>query len=219
MKIEQAFNYKIVRVQCEDVSLYKNEDLTKAVNHVLNMPNVKRKQVSSIKQNSQQGNGLTTVGIEYLEVANLPGATGLNKWIEQQMVKAKVLLDIDKPGTSVKFKRSWANRMFRGAKGKCHQHIKVDEYIAELTNYSYVNFRPDIVGIFYIDVPPDASKLIVINNGREYTDLSEYSEEDRHYITPTEGELILHLPEVWHAVGVHNSDLYRTCHVYDADFL
>lgn len=218
MKIEKAFDYTIVRVQCTDVDLYRNFDLTKAVNHVLNMPNVKKKRLGHLKQNSQQGNGLTTVGQAYLEVANLPGASGLNKWIEQQMVNAKELLGIDKPGTSVTFKRSWANRMFKGASGKCHQHIKVDEYIAELTDYSYVNFCPDIVGIFYIDVPPGASKLIIINNGREYTDLNEYSEEDRHYITPMEGELILHLPNVWHAVGTHESDLHRTCHVYDADF-
>jgi hypothetical protein len=132
---------------------------------------------------------------------------------------AKPLLGINKTESNVKFKRSWANRLFKGAQGKCHQHVKVDQYIAELTDYSYENFCPDIVGIFYVDVPLESSKLAIVNNGREDTYASDYAEEDKYYILPTEGELILHLPEVWHAVTVHNNDLPRNCFVFDADFV
>jgi hypothetical protein len=218
MKVEQAFGHTLVRVQCTDVELYKNEDLTKASNHVLNLPYFKNR-LRGFKADSQQGNGLTSVGHEYLSVCHLPGSSNLNKWVEEQMRLAKPLLGINKTESNVKFKRSWANRLFKGAQGKCHQHVKVDQYIAELTDYSYENFCPDIVGIFYVDVPLESSKLAIINNGREDTYASDYAEEDKYYILPTEGELILHLPEVWHAVTVHNNDLPRNCFVFDADFV
>jgi hypothetical protein len=218
MKVEQAFGHTLVRVQCTDVELYKNEDLIKASNHVLNLPYFKNR-LRGFKADSQQGNGLTSVGHEYLSVCYLPGSSNLNKWVEEQMLLAKPLLGINKTESSVKFKRSWANRLFKGAQGKCHQHVKVDQYIAELTDYSHVNFCPDIVGIFYVDVPLESSKLAIVNNGREDTYASDYVEEDKYYISPVEGELILHLPDVWHAVTVHNSDLPRNCFVYDADFV
>jgi hypothetical protein len=218
MKIEQAFDHTLVRVQCTDVELYKNEDLTKAVDHVLNLPYFKNR-LRGFKADSQQGHGLTSVGHEYLSVCNLPGSSNLNKWIEEQMLLAKPLLGITKSQSSVKFKRSWANRLFKGAQGKCHQHVKIDQYIAELTDYSHTNFCPDIVGIFYVDVPLESSKLAIVNNGREDTQASDYAEADKHYISPVEGELILHLPDVWHAVTVHNSNLPRNCFVFDADFV
>jgi hypothetical protein len=218
MRVEQAFGHTIVRVRCTNAALYKNEDLTKAVDHVLNLPYFKNR-LRGFKEDSLKGTGLTSVGHEYLSLSNLPGSSNLNKWIEEQMVMAKQFLNINKPGNSVKFKRSWANRLFKGAQGKCHQHIKVDQYIAELTDYSYENFCPDIVGIMYVDVPPGSSNLAIINNGREDTSAVDYAEENKHYISPVEGELILHLPEVWHAITVHNSELPRNVYVFDADFV
>lgn len=218
MRVEQAFGHTIVRVKCTDVSLYKNEDLTKAVDHVLNLPYFKNR-LRGFKEDSLMGVGLTSVGHEYLALSNLPGSSNLNKWIEEQMVTAKQFLGITNPGTGVKFKRSWANRLFKGAQGKCHQHVKVDQYIAELTDYNYENFCPDIVGILYVDVPPDSSNLAIINNGKENTRASDYAEDDKYYISPVEGELILHLPDVWHAITIHNSELPRNVYVFDADFI
>lgn len=218
MKVEHAFDYTVARIQCADEELYRNEDLTKAVDRVLHLPIFKNK-IKGLRENSLQGFGLSSVGHEYLALAHLPGAGGLLKWVEQQMVAAKPILGIDKAGTSVKFKRSWANRLMKGSHGRCHNHIKIDEYIAMLTEYQYENYQPDIVGIFYVDVPPDAAKLALINNGKEYSDLALYPEEDRYYITPVNGELVMHRPEVWHAVTLHNSDLPRNCFVFDADFV
>jgi len=218
MKIETAFGHTIVRVICPDIELYKNEDLTKAVDHVLNLPYFKNR-LRGFKEDSLTGSGLTSVGHEYLALSNLPGSSNLNKWVEEQMVAAKQLFGITKTGNNVKFKRSWANRLLKGAQGKCHQHVKVDQYIAELTDYSYENFCPDIVGILYVDVPPGSSNLAIINNGKEDTRASDYSEDDKYYISPSEGELVLHLPEVWHAITVHTSDLPRNVYVFDADFV
>jgi hypothetical protein len=218
MKVEQAFGHTIVRVECPDVELYKNEDLTKAVDHVLNLPYFKNR-LRGFKEDSLTGAGLTSVGHEYLALSNLPGSGNLNKWVKEQMLMAKQIFEITKPGNDIKFKRSWANRLFKGAQGKCHQHIKVDQYIAELTDYSYENFCPDIVGIMYVDVPPDSADLAIINNGREDTRASDYVEDDKYYISPVEGELVLHLPDVWHAITSHNSDLPRNVYVFDADFV
>jgi len=218
MKVEQAFGHNIVRIQCTDASLYKNEDLTKAVNHVLNLPYFKNR-LRGFKEDSLTGLGLTSVGHDYLALSNLPGSSNLNKWVEEQMLAARSLLGITKEGTGVKFKRSWANRLFKGSRGKCHQHVKVDQYIAELTDYKYENFCPDVVGILYVDVPPGSSNLAIINNGREDTRDSDYAEEDKYYISPVEGELILHLPEVWHAITEHSSELPRNVYVFDADFV
>jgi hypothetical protein len=219
MKIEQAFGYTVIRVQCPDPSIYKDPDLTNAVNRVFKMSTVQTQHMKGRKSFSQKGNGFTTVGEEYLAISALPGSGRLNQWISQQMLEARSLLGIEKEGNAIKFKRSWANRMHRGGYGKCHMHVKIDEYIAELTNYTPWNFCPDIVGIMYIDVPPGSSKLMLINNGKEYSELDIYPEEDRHYITPVEGELVLHTPDVWHGVSIHESDLPRTCYVYDADFV
>lgn len=218
MIVENAFGHTLVRVRCTDVDLYRNEDLTKAVDHVINMPFFTERK-KGFKQDSQVGNGLTTVGNDFLALANLPGSSGLNKWVSDQMLAAREYFGIDKAGDRVKFKRSWANRLFLGAKGKCHQHVKVDQYIAELSDYSHVNFRPDIVGIFYVDVPDGSSKLAVINNGREDTHANDYAEEDKYYINPVEGELVMHLPEVWHAVTEHHSIFPRNVYVFDADFV
>lgn len=218
MIVESAFGHTIVRIQCSNPELYRNEDLTKAVDHVLNLPYFKNRK-RGFKADSQIGNGLTSVGHDYLAVANLPGSSGLNKWISEQMLAAKSIFSINTDNKQVKFKRSWANRLFKGAQGKCHQHVKVDQYIAELTDYSYVNFKPDIVGIFYVDIPENGSNLVVIKDGREDTYAADYPKEELYYINPKEGELILHLPEVWHAVTIHNSEQPRNVLVFDADFV
>ena len=218
MITEHPFGHTLIRTQCTDLELYHNEDLTKAVNQVLNLPFFKDRK-RGFKADSQIGNGLTSVGHEYLALVNLPGSNALAKWVAEQMLNAKESLGIDKLGTQVKFKRSWANRLYKGAQGKCHQHVKVDQYIAELTDYSHVNFRPDIVGILYVDVPVNSSDLVIINNGREDTYATDYAEEDKFYIHPQQGELVMHLPDVWHAVSIHNSDLPRNCFVFDADFI
>ena len=218
MKIENAFGHTIVRVSCPDPDIYLNEDLTKAVHSVLNLPYFKNRK-RGFKADSQMGNGLTSVGNDYLALINLPGSAKLVKWVAEQMLSAKEIFKINKTESSVKFKRSWANRLFKGAQGKCHQHIKVDQYISELTDYSHVNFRPDIVGIFYAVVPEGSASLAVINNGREDTVAADYPEEEKYYIHPVAGELVLHLPDVWHAVTLHNSESPRDVYVFDADFV
>jgi hypothetical protein len=217
MIIEDAFGYKIIRIQCDDESLYHNEYLNKSVTHVLNMPAVSnRKRYDS--GDSHKGSGLTSVGQPYLDLIYLPGASNLTQWVTQQLLSVQNQFGFT-DATSIHYKRSWANRLFRGGQGLCHNHVKLDTYMREMTEYTSENFRPDAVAIFYVDVPENSSDLVFIRNGKDDTYLEDYNESDRYHLKPIQGELVIHSPDVWHAVSVHNSDLPRNVFVFDTDYI
>jgi hypothetical protein len=218
MIIEPVFDSVIARIKCDDELIYRNEDLIKSVNSVLNLPDVKYR-TRNEKGDSHVGGGTTSVGQMYLPIIHLPGASELTKWVTKSMLEAKNIFGIDKPANSISYKRSWANRMSKGAQGKCHRHIVLDNYMATHTDYSSENFRADIVGIFYVDVPPNSADLIFIKDGIPDALHTEFKEEDKYYLKPITGELVLHTPNLWHAVGVHNSDLPRNVFVFDADYV
>jgi hypothetical protein len=218
MIIQNVFDYTIVRIQCENEELYRNEDLTKSVNHVLNMPSVVNRKREN-KGDSHKGPGSTTVGQPYLDLIHLPGASNLTNWITKQFLLVHKQLGIDKEIKSVYYKRSWANRLLKSSQGLCHNHVKVDNYLAEVTGYTNQNFKPDAVGIFYVDVPEGSSDLVFIRNGKADTYIHEYDECDRYHLKPKQGELVIHSPEVYHAVSIHNSDLPRNVFVFDIDYV
>jgi len=218
LKVENVFGSTIVRVQCTDDSLYRNSDLTKSINRVLNLPEVKFR-VKAPRGDSHVGGGMTSVGQTYLQVIHLPGAQPLTQWVSEQILLAKNTFGINKLGTSVSYKRAWTNRMVKGSQGKCHRHIELDSYMAEYTDLSSENFRADVVAIFYLDVPENSSNLVFIKNGIPDTLHTIYDEKDKWYLQPIEGELVLHKPDVWHAVTEHHNDLPRNCIVFDADYV
>jgi hypothetical protein len=217
MEILQVFDKTIVTVQCTDINLFKNEDLNKSVEAVLNLPSVKNK-TRNEWGDSQVGAGLTSVGETYLQLINLPGSNQLIEWISQQLVNAKSILKIEKPGNKIEYKRSWINRLYKGAQGKCHQHVELDEFMRKRTDYSNVNFRADVVAIFYVDIPVDSSQLVFINDGKPDTFEDEYTIDNKYYLKPQSGKLVIHTPEMWHAISKHNSNLHRTCFVFDANY-
>lgn len=215
MEILQVFDKPIVTVQCTNIDLYKNHDLNRSVESVLNLSTVKNK-IRNEWGDSQVGDGLTSVGQTYLQLVNLPGAQPLTEWISEQILNAKDILKIKKPGNKIEYKRSWINRLYKGAQGKCHQHVELDDYMRARTDYSNVKFRADVVAIFYVDVPVDSSQLVIINGGKPNTFEDEYTIDNKYYLKPESGKLVIHTPEIWHAVSKHNSDLHRTCFVFDA---
>jgi hypothetical protein len=217
MIIENVFGNPIIRILCEDENLYSNEDLVKSVDHVLNMPSVQNRKRNE-PGDSHKGFGLTSVGQPYLDLVHLPGSFELVKWITEQLLVVHKELGIDKEPKSVYYKRSWANRFFRGGHGLCHNHVKLDKYLLEMTNYAEEGFRPDAVAILYVDVPEGSSDLVFIRNGKGDTHLDEYDEDDKYYLKPKKGELVIHSPEVYHGVSVHNSDLPRNVFVFDIDY-
>jgi hypothetical protein len=218
MIIENVFGESVIRIQCEDESLYHNEDIIKSVNHVFNMPTVTQR-VRNLKGDSHRGPGITSVGQPYLELIHLPGASRLTAWVTEQLIMVHKILKVDKKVKSVYYKRSWANRFFAGSQGLCHNHVKVDKYLKEVTDFTDENFKPDAVAIFYVDVPENSSDLVFIRNGQPDTHLKDYDVCDTYRLKPKQGELVIHPPEMWHAVSVHNNDLPRIVFVFDIDYI
>jgi hypothetical protein len=218
MKIENIFGQKIIRIQCEDETLYNNEYLNKSVNHLFNMPTVINRKKED-NGDSHKGAGFTTVGQPYLDLVYLPGSSRLVEWLTQKLILVHKEFGIDKEVKSVYYKRSWANRLLLGGQGMCHNHIKLDNYMKEMTNHSEENFCADAVAILYVDVPEGSSDLVIICNGKEDTYIDEYEESDTYHLKPNKGELIIHTPDVWHAVSVHKSELPRNVFVFDIDYV
>lgn len=217
MKSEMIFGYPVVRIQCVDESVYKYDELNTVTEMLFNSPQIKMRQRFK-PGDSLTGSGLTTVGQPY-QLKDMPGTDRFFEWVTKSLLEARVPLGLADKGDSVYYKRSWCNRMYKGGSGKCHHHIKVDSYLREMTNFSDVNFRPDAVAIFYADVPEGSSNLVFIKEGKEDTYIEEYKKEDTHWLQPIQGELVIHSPEVWHAVSVHQSDLPRNVYVFDIDYV
>ena len=165
MELLKPFDKPIVRIQCTDNTLYRNTDLSRSVESVLSMSDVQNRPRGE-KGDSQIGNGLTSVGQTYLQLVYLPGAHNLTEWISEHLLSVKDTLGIKKPGNKIEYKRSWINRLYKGAQGKCHQHVELDDYMKARTDYTSINFRADVVAIFYVDIPPDSSDLVIIKNGK-----------------------------------------------------
>ena len=218
MKCEDVFGFSVVRINCEDETVYKNEELTKSVNFVFNSTRVTYRDRTQ-KGDSHKGGGLTTASESYLSIVELPGAQPLKKWVSEQFLKAKDTMGCSDKGNSIYFKRSWANRLYRGGHGLVHNHAKIDNFISEMTDYARKDFNPDAVGILYVDVPESSSNLVFVNNGRSQTWIDEYDELDTHWITPVQGQIVIHSPLLCHAVSIHHSNLPRNVFVFDIDYV
>lgn len=214
---ENIFGYPVLRIQCEDESLWRNSLLEQSIEESYRTNSVfKRTPIPG--KDSHVGKGLTSVG-QWFQLVDLPGASGLREWIEKTLVENKSLIGLSHKGDEISFKRSWSNRMFMGDYGKCHKHTKLDLYMRENTNFTETDFRADAVAIFYADVPEGSSNLVFIQDGEEDTLIDDYPKERQHWLQPIQGELVIHSPEVWHAVSVHNSDIPRNVFVFDVDFV
>lgn len=192
MITENIFGHDIFRIPCTNSELYRNTELTNSINHVFELPEVKKFNGS---QGSQDGNGLSFVNHPYLSLEHLPGAGPLMSWIASQMI-------INTKYSGVTFVRSWANRIFKDCKGMLHNHL----------GYGHV----DITGILYVDVPEHGAELIFVRDGETGKSHLDYAPEDRYYLQPKPGELILHDSAVFHTVGQHVVDMTRTVFVFDA---
>lgn len=217
MKIENVFGHTVVRIQCNDESVYRDESMRNMIDMVCQSAQVEmRKRFKP--GDSFTGAGLTTVGQPY-QLKDLPGTEKLFAWVTEALLKAKEPLGVAEEGNSVYYKRTWTNRLFKGGSGMCHRHVSMDPYMKKMTNFSEENFRPSAVAIFYADVPEGSSNLVFIRDGANDTYIQNYKEEDTYWLQPVQGELVIHSPEIWHAVSVHQSDLPRNVYVFDIDYV
>ena len=192
MIVENIFGHKIYRIQCTDNNLYRNAELTASVDRVFDLPEIKK---FNGNRGSQNGNGLTFVDHPYLSLEHLPGASSLMEWVAVQMI-------VNTDHTGVTFVRSWANRIFKDCTGILHNHH----------GYGHV----DVTGILYVDVPDHGAELIFVRDGEIGKSHLDYAIEDRYYLQPKPGELILHDSAIFHTVGQHVVDMTRTVFVFDA---
>ncbi len=213
MIIDEAFGYKVIKIQCEDSTIYKNDLLMQSVEQVYTSPAVIHRVRETIGD-SQKGTGLTTVGQPY-PLITLPGSSKLEDWLTEQFLSVRDLLGCT--GDKVFFKRSWTNRMYYGAFGHVHQHVRIDNYIKNITGYTDENFCPDAVGILYVNVPPNSSNLAFIENGRPDEPVENF--DNPILLEPVEGMLVIHSPYVWHGVTKHLSDIPRDVFVFDIDYV
>jgi hypothetical protein len=216
-QVEIIFGDPVIRVQCNDESLWRNSLLEQSIEESYRTISVFNRTPIEGKD-SHVGKGYTSVG-QWFQLVDLPGAGNLKEWIEKTILEHKYLIAPEVLGNEVQFKRSWSNRMFKGDFGKCHKHTKLDLYLRENTNFSETDFRADAVAIFYADVPENSSNLVFIKDGKENTLIDDYPKEQQHWLQPIQGELVIHSPEVWHAVSVHKSDLPRNVFVFDVIFV
>ena len=213
MIVDEAFGHKVIKIQCEDPTIYKNDLLMQSVEQVYTSPAVIHRVRETIGD-SQKGTGLTTVGQPY-PLITLPGASKLEDWLTEQFLSVRDTLGFT--GDKVFFKRSWTNRMYYGAFGHVHQHVRIDNYIKNITGYTDENFCPDAVGILYVNVPPNSSKLAFIEDGRPDEPVENF--DNPILLDPVEGMLVIHSPHVWHGVTKHLSDIPRDVFVFDIDYV
>lgn len=217
MKRYDIFGNKVIIGHCDDEQIYKNTLLTDSVNMVFKSPVV----INRVRQtigDSHKGGGMTSVGQPY-PLIDLPGASRMKEWLTQQFLEVKDDVGCSHKGNSIKFKRSWANRMTNGAYGNVHQHVKIDNYLSYMTGYSDKDFCPDAVGILYVNAPPESSNLVIIKDGVADTPVEFFPQEDQYWIEPKPGMFIIHSPHVWHGVSVHNGTLPRDVFVFDIDYV
>jgi hypothetical protein len=194
MNTQIIFGEKIFSSQCTDENLYKNKTLSDSIELVFKGSDINR----SVEE--QKGDALTTVGTN-INLIEIPGMKDLVNWILTQV--ELVTQELGMVNTPCYIRRIWSNRMFKDCESLCHLHMV-----------------PNIngVGIFYYKVPEDSAQLVLINGGVPGTEPHHYPEKRKHYIKPVEGQLIIHPPNIPHAVSRHNSDDPRTCFVFEFCF-
>jgi len=209
--ILEVFNGKIFVTKCNDETLYKNKQLRKTTERIFSLPEVLNRTRGG-EWDSRYGQGETTENNPLLGPANIPDAQPLMQWITNQSLLAyKEMFGEDV--TRVNVKKSWMNQMFDKSQGLCHNHVgfqydKTKDY----------NGHTDLNAIFYVNNPENGSDLIFIRNGQTGLKHSSFLEEDKFYVKPRSGDLVIHTPELWHAVGEHNSKETRLCFVFHLTF-
>jgi hypothetical protein len=185
----EAFGHRVQRIHCDTLELYRNSQLLQAVARIFQLPEVINRERGA-DWDSQYGPGETTEHMPLLGPANIPDAGPLVQWVLEQAQQVS--------GNDMSITKHWMNVMLPGSQGLCHAH----------------SGGGDLVAIFYLQNLPGGSDLVLINNGRTGTKYTDYSDSDRFHIPVCTGDLILHDTDLWHAVGINNSEHPRICFVF-----
>jgi hypothetical protein len=203
MKTLNAFGHKVLHAHCTIPELYTNDDFVFGIQTVFELAELKTRNIESLNL-LLEGKGLTTEVIPYLGPANLSGSADLNKWIKQECAE---FFNVD--AKRVKISTSWMNKLNYGSQGRCHNHEGSETLGPD----------PTAVAIFYQTNPVNGSDLIFIQDGEYGKYHTDYPEYEKLYFTPTTGDLIVHDPSMWHAIGEHRSEEPRICLIYHIDVI
>lgn len=198
-RLDTVFDEKIFRAGCTRPELYDNPELNSVLDKIFALPEIQNRSHREIV-----GNGKSFAGDTGFDIVNLPEAKPIVDWITNQvgMVRKYIpeSLHLENKGTEVVYQRSWSNRLYKGASALTHRHLHPEV---------------DLVAVFYVKVPDNSGDIIFIRNGQDDVAHTTFSEDDKVYVTPEQGELILHTPETYHAVSENLSDDVRICFVFD----
>lgn len=191
MEVINCFDYTLHRFQAEQ-DLYNDSSLKFAINKLLDTT-----YANNVAPSERIGEAQSTVGSEY-NILHLPEMRNLAEWVISKIMSIDEFKN--KNFNTFDFTRHWANRIYKGCNGLCHTHPD----------------NADAVAIFYLDAPKnESSDLVIINNGEENTNYLEYDNKNRHHINVESGTLLIHKPNVPHAVSIHNSETPRICLIFE----
>lgn len=191
----------VKKYKCENENLYKNSKLLSSIDLLLDLPDVVYR-IEGTKYDSASGQVLTSVGNEYSDVTNLPGAEGLMSWITSKIQQQS-------SNKSVRYDKSWANKMFYGSQGLVHAHTHPD----------FKNYKSDFVAIFYVHIPENSAQLVFVDGGEFNKKYTDYEESKLFIMKCESGDLVIHPPTIPHAVTIHNNHIPRLCLVFEGCYV
>ena len=198
--IDRPFGHPIIRAQCPFPELYLDKNLNSIMDNVFAMEPIKNRRRGHYFD-IMLGNCDSVEELQQFAPSNLPEASELFKWIVETSTKALSLFDL--PETPLEIDRSAMNRMYKNCEGRCHWHMGYE--VPGLSK------TPSLVGVFYMQ---EGSDLVVVKEGQHGKLLSEVPLENQSSIKISTGELLLHRPNVWHAIQKHTSEIPRTCFAF-----
>ena len=189
---------------CEDKNLYTNDEFKQSLEKLFQVAK-KICNEYDFKPEEQVGDVITSCIISDIpqHVFNVDRFDNLYEWICNKLMSVSSSFGIENP-KEVKISRAWANKMYKGSSGLCHNHISNKEYSG--------------VAIFYVSVPEGSSDIVFVDGGVNNTPLSEYPEDVKEYVKLKDGDLLIHESDSPHAVTEHKSDDPRMCIVLDFCF-
>lgn len=172
---QSIFNRFIYRFHCNDTELYTNSMLMNSIDMLLDLPLIQNR-TRGLLYDSCYGEVLTSAGNDMSDIENLPGAGKLIEWITNQLLQTS-------PGSkSVKFKRTWCNKMFKDSEGLVHAHVHPDLPDPEI----------DFVSIFYLQSTAQHGNLVIVDCDDFNTRVHEYPEHKKVALQCLSGDFVVH---------------------------
>lgn len=105
--------------------------------------------------------------------------------------------------TGLQLNRVWFNKMYTGCKGRSHNHNK----------------ECDIVLIYYYNSPKKSGNLYFINSNEWGLLVEDIPKQSKYKIVSETGTLVIHTPDMFHAISEHKNKDPRVVLVMEIKFV